>query len=160
MEIYQPEEDSYLLSEVLKKQIPKLSKKNLNLKVLEIGCGSGIQLTTMLSLGVKNITACDINPKAIKHCKSLGFKCINSNLFSKIKGRFDLIIFNPPYLPFHKFDNEKNTTGGKKGSEIINNFLTQAHKHLKDKGKIFLLLSNLTKAVDFKGYNKKIISKK
>ena len=163
--IYQPEEDSFLLSEVLENKIPQLLQKNSSLKVLEIGVGSGIQLEKIYEQGVpkENIFSCDINLESVKRCKSLGFNCIKSNLFSNIKGKFDLIIFNPPYLPEDKKEDEESriaTTGGKKGSEIINKFLKQAKSHLKENGKIFLLVSSLTKGIDFKRYNKKILAKK
>ena len=52
------------------------------------------------------------------------------------------------------------TTGGEKGSEIINKFLKQAEKHLTEKGKIFLLKSNLTKEVNWLNYKKKLLVKK
>ena len=70
MEIYQPAEDSFFLSEIIEKEIMKLSDKKKDIKVLEIGCGSGGQLQTMKKRGIKkeNIFSCDINPKAIKHC--------------------------------------------------------------------------------------------
>ena len=67
-EIYQPAEDSFLLSEILKEIL-----KDPDITVLEIGCGSGIQLQTILKTGVKNIFSCDLNPEAVKHCKKLGF---------------------------------------------------------------------------------------
>ena len=63
MEIYQPAEDSYLLSEVLSKL------KNLeNKKILDMGSGSGIQTQTLIDAGAKpeNITLTDINTKSIK----------------------------------------------------------------------------------------------
>jgi len=131
---------------VLSKELPKLFKKNSNLKFLEIGSGSGIQLTTAFKSGVKrkNIFACDLNPKSIKHCKKLGFNCIKSSLFSKIKGKFDLIVFNPPYLPACKHDKKIDTTGGKKADKTILDFLKNLKKHLKPKGKALLLLSSLT----------------
>jgi release factor glutamine methyltransferase len=119
--IYQPEKDSYLLQKVLKENI--LNKK---ISVLEIGIGSGIQLETLKELGIKNIQGVDINPEAVEHCKNLGFNCFESNLFENVKGKFDLILFNPPYLPEDKREDEESrlaTTGGKKGSEIINKFL-------------------------------------
>ena len=164
-EIYSPEEDSYLLSEVLKKQIPKLLAKNKNAKFLEIGCGSGIQLQTAFDSGIKkeNISSCDINSEAVRHCKNLGFNCIKSNLFQKIKGKFDLIIFNPPYLPSDSREPKNSrvaTTGGKKGSEIINKFLKQSKKHLAKNGRIFIVASSLTKGINFLGFKKKIIAKK
>jgi len=162
---YQPEEDSYLLSEVIKNHLPKFLKKHHKLKFLEIGSGSGIQLETALSQGIKkeNIFSCDINSTAVRYCRGLGFNCIKSNLFSNIKGQFDLIIFNPPYLPKNSLepkDSRMATTGGKLGSEVINEFLRQATLHLAKEGKIFLLVSSLTRGIDFEGYEKKIISHK
>lgn len=174
-EFYEPAEDSYLLRDVLKKEIPKILKKNSNLIFLEIGSGSGIQLQTAKEIGVKNIFSCDINQKAVEHCRlSRGFNCVKSDLFEAFKGRlnvkgtlvplqFDLIIFNPPYLPIDEnepVNSRLETTGGKYGGELINKFLIQAKNHLKKNGKIFLLISNLTKGINFNGYKKKIIAKK
>ena len=164
-EIYTPSEDSYLLSEVLKKQIPKLIAKNKNLRFLEIGSGSGIQIQTALASGIKKslIFSCDINKSAVKKFKSLGFKCIHSDLFSKIIGKFDLIIFNPPYLPLDLREPKNSriaTTGGLKGSEITNRFLTQSKKHLAKNGKIFLVSSSLTKGIDFLNFKRKIVARK
>jgi len=157
-EIYSPSEDSFLLSETLKKEI-----KNTNIKFLEIGIGSGIQLQTAKHLGIREIFGADINPDAVKHCKSLGFDCIQSDLFQNVKGKYNLIVFNPPYLPLDKRepkDSRLATTGGKKGSEIINKFLKQAKKHLAKYGRIFLLTSSLTKAIDWQDYNKKLLATK
>ena len=164
-EIYLPDEDSYLLSEILKKQIPKLLYKNKNLKFLEIGCGSGIQLQTAFDSGIKkeNIFSCDINEEAANHCNKLGFKCVKSDLFSNISGKFDVIAFNPPYLPLDSKEPESSriaTTGGKNGSEIINKFLKQAKKHLAKNGRIFLVASSLTKNINLSGYKKKILDSK
>jgi len=164
-DIYKTSEDSYFLSEILKKKIPNLLKSNTNLKFLEIGCGSGIQLETALKLGIKkeNIFSCDINPEVVKHCKNLGFNSIISDLFRNINGKYDFIIFNPPYLPEDEKEPKSSriaTTGGKLGSEVINKFLNQAKKHLRENGKIFLLTSSLTKKIDFNGYHKKLVGKK
>jgi release factor glutamine methyltransferase len=131
---------------------------------LEIGSGSGIQLKALLNSGIKkqNIFACDINPNAVRHCKKLGFNCIMSNLFKNIKGKYDLIIFNPPYLPKDKLEDKESrlaTTGGRRGGEIINQFLLQAKNYLAKGGFIFLLTSSLTKGINWKGYKKKIIAK-
>jgi release factor glutamine methyltransferase len=163
-EIYQPSEDSYLLSRILEEKIPKLLSKNKNLKFLEIGPGSGIQLQTALKLGIKkeNIFSCDINQDVVKECKKLGFNCMKSDLFEKLTGKFDLVIFNPPYLPENKKEPEDSklaTTGGKSGSELINKFLKQAKFHLNKNGKIFLLTSSFTKGIDFENYEKKTLGK-
>ena len=162
--IYSSAEDSFLLSSTIKKEILSLHILNSNLKILEIGSGSGIQLKTLVGEGIKkqNIFACDINPEAVKHCKKLGFNCVQSDLFKKIKGKYNLILFNPPYLPedfAEPKDSALATTGGKKGGEIINEFLRQAKKHLSKDGRIFLLTSSFTKGVKWEGYKKKAIIK-
>lgn len=161
-EIYPSSEDSFFMSEILQKEIPILLKQNPELKFLEIGAGSGINLKTALNSGIKkiNMFSCDINSNAVSHCKKLGFNCIYSDLFGNIDGKFDLIVFNPPYLPEHKFDNEPDTTGGKKGSGVINKFLSQAKKHLEKNGKIILLTSSFTKRVNYTGYRKKLLARK
>jgi release factor glutamine methyltransferase len=159
-DIYEPAEDSFLLSEILKDRLPSLLNLNKDMNFLEIGAGSGIHLETASNLGVKkeNILSCDIDKKAVDHCKILGFDCVKSDLFKNIKGKFDLVIFNPPYLALDKREPRSSrtaTTGGKKGSEIINKFLKQAKKHLKKDGKILLVTSSLTKDVDFGKYSKR-----
>jgi len=129
MPIYQPAEDSFLMSEILKKEIPNLLITNPELKILEIGAGSGIHLETLSKLGVKkqNIFSVDIDNKSVAHCRNLrfpseaqkeiaqpqrkgrlsegnhgcprGFHCIQSDLFENVEDKFKVIIFNPPYLP-------------------------------------------------------------
>ena len=178
-EIYEPAEDSYLMSEALKRELPKLLNKNPELKFLEVGCGSGINLETAKSLGVKNILGTDININAVKHCKTLGFNCVKSDLYatknSKLNAKannvnnikifksdlfssflktekFDYMLFNPPYLPLDEEepkDSRTATTGGKKGTELIIKFLKQAKEHLNKNGKILLITSSLSKDIDF-----------
>jgi len=167
-EIYEPAEDSYLMSDFLKKEIPKLLRINRELKLLEIGAGSGINLVSALDSGVKrkNILGCDINEEAVRHCRKLGFNCIKSDLFNKIpKQKFSLIIFNPPYLPLDKKEPKISriaTTGGKKGNEIIIKFLKQARNYLNTDGKIFIITSSLSPEIDFDklSYEFKKIGKK
>ena len=162
--IYVPAEDSFLFSRVLKEQLPKLLKKNPNLKFLEIGTGSGIHLETASNCGVKkeNIFSSDINKNSVSHCNVLGFNCVHSDLFENIEGKFDLIAFNPPYLPEDSRepkDSAVATTGGKEGDEIILKFLKEAKKFLNKNGKIFLITSSLARKVDFEklGYKEKEI---
>jgi len=149
--MYLPSEDSYLLSNILKKEIPKLLEKNPNIKFLEIGAGSGIHLNTAENSGIKkeNIFSCDIDEKSVEHCTLLGYNCVKSDLFANIKGRYDLVIFNPPYLPNNKYDKNPDTSGGKKGDETILRFLREAKNYLEKNGKIFLVTSSLTPKINF-----------
>lgn len=162
MTIYQPAEDSFLMSRILKEKLPELLANNPHLKFLEIGAGSGIHLETAKSLGVKNISSSDIDKKSVSHCNLLGFNCIHSDLFEKIIGKYNILIFNPPYLPEDKNEPEDSstaTTGGKKGNEIVLRFLKQAKNYLEQDGKIFLITSSLAEDVDFEklGYKAKEI---
>lgn len=166
MEIYEPSDDSYLLLNCLKEF---LVKKNKDIKILDIGTGSGIQAKECKIFGFKDITVSDINPNSIKNLKKLGFKSIKSDLFSNINQKFDLIIFNPPYLPEDKNEPLSSriiTTGGKNGNEIILRFLEDSIKHIKKNGTILLLISSLSKPkiilkkIKSLNYNYKLLSRK
>ena len=141
--MYFPEKDSFFLVSCLKKYLKE--KKDKRIKILDMGSGTGIQAQTCKTLGFKDILCADIDKESVKYLKEKNFNAVYSNLFSnnKIK-KFDLIIFNPPYLPEDKYDKEKDTTGGKKGYETILRFLKQAKSHLTKQGKILLLFSSLS----------------
>jgi release factor glutamine methyltransferase len=160
--IYEPAEDSFFFQEIL---------ENLKLKkdfsVLEMGGGSGILSKKILEKGInpKKLTLADINSDALKHLKKNfpNSSVLRSNLFNNLEGSFDIILFNPPYLPEDSREPKNSkiaTTGGKKGSEIINRFLKQSKKHLKNNGKIFLLTSSLTKEIKFGNYKKRLLARK
>jgi release factor glutamine methyltransferase len=156
--IYQPAEDSHLLAE----QVALFSP---NKSILDMGSGTGIQALAALKAGAKTVVATDINPEAEKEIAQHNIKFTLSDLFDNISGSFDLIIFNPPYLPEdprEPQDSKTETTGGKKGDEIILKFLKQAPKHLNPNGKILLLLSSLTPQdkIDKLPYTKKLLSTK
>jgi len=158
--IYSPAEDSYLLEEEIKKFLSKFSNEEKeNFKALDMGSGSGIQAKACIDSGIKrkNIIAADINPEAIEHLKKQKIPARKSNLFSNInkEKKFNLITFNPPYLPAHKYDKEPDTTAGKTGNEIIIKFLRKAKKHLSEKGSILLLFSSLSKPENILAYAKK-----
>jgi len=140
--VYMPAEDSILLSQEVENYLKDKSK---DIKILDMGSGSGVQAETCRSLGFEDILCADLDPEAIKLLLKKKFKALESNLFSKLKKqKFDLIIFNPPYLPEDKYDKKIDTTGGKKGDETIIRFLRQAKSHLNPEGNILLLLSTFT----------------
>ncbi len=138
---YQPREDSLLLQ----KYVRKFSKG----KVLDMGTGSGIQAVTATEkCGVKKVLAADISREAVNYCKK-GIKYKNiefrvSNLFSNVSGKFDTIIFNPPYLPADARLGDLTIEGGKKGFETVQRFLEQAGDYLAENGRILLLISSFT----------------
>ncbi|MEI6731947.1 MAG: HemK2/MTQ2 family protein methyltransferase [archaeon] len=160
--IYEPSDDSYLLEKYVKKFAKGKS-------VLDIGSGSGIQAMSALNAGASSVLASDINPEVISFLKERGIPSRQSNLFEKISGKFDLIVFNPPYLPEDKREDKSSkltTTGGKKGDEIILRFLGKVRSHLNGKGVVLLLLSSLTPKdkisllLKENGFKKEVLEKK
>jgi len=152
MTIYEPQEDSYLLQ----KWVRKFSSG----KVLDMGTGSGLQ--GLSADGADFVLCVDINPEAVEYVEQKGLNAIQSDLFENVNDKFDLMIFNPPYLPEdtdEPADSQLATTGGKKGSELLERFLKDAKDHLTEEGKILVLISSLTgKAEDlFKGYEYKLL---
>ena len=150
--IYEPSDDSFLLA----KQVKKYAK---NKRVLDIGSGSGIQALTAKKAKAKSVLASDINKYAVKHLSNLGINAIHSNLFSNISGRYDLIIFNPPYLPKDELEDEESsriTSGGKRGDELTIKFLKQAKKHLNKKGIILIIISSLSPFVRIENTMKRL----
>jgi len=151
-EVYEPREDSFLLL----KHIKEYAKDK---KVLEIGTGSGI-LAFEASKYAKSVLATDINKNAIHNAKQKtlpkNLKFIYSNLFSNVRGKFDLILFNPPYLPSKEIEYIE-LDGGNNGTEIIEKFLKQAGKFLNKQGKILMICSSLNKNIEglFNKYNYK-----
>ncbi len=138
--VYQPEEDSYLLEEVVR----KYSK---NKSVLDICTGSGILAKAALESGAKSVTAVDINKSALDSIKEEKIKKIRSSLFQKVKGKFNLIVCNPPYLPNDSKEDEESrlaTTGGEDGDEFILKLLDNVKKHMDKDSILLLLVSSLT----------------
>ena len=80
--VYEPAEDSWLMA----KHIPQFQGS-----VLEIGCGSGIISMHLAQRG--NVTAIDINPKAVEATKfnskenDLEIEVLEGDLFSCVKDR-------------------------------------------------------------------------
>lgn len=159
--VYPPQEDSFILENQIKNYLSKFDKEQREkLKVLDMGSGSGIQAKAAISYGVKriNIIAADINPQAIKTLKEQKIPARKSNLYSNInkEKKFNLIIFNAPYLPEDRYDKNPDTTAGKKGYEIILKFLRKSRKFLTPNGTIIILFSSLSNPEKILAYMKKL----
>ncbi len=156
-EIYEPAEDSYLALECIKNEIKKAKYNAKNLLALDMGTGTGI-LAKEMSKKLKVIAA-DINKKAgqfiekanktAKKEKRNKIIFVKSSLFSRVKQKFDLIVFNAPYLPYSKRNSktekyDHSLHGGKNGYETIEKFISNLNSHLQDNGKALLVFSSLT----------------
>lgn len=147
--VYEPSEDSFLLLDVLERETWSGTES-----VLEIGCGTGIA-SIFLCGKVKEVFSLDINMRAaictkqnMANNRALNSHVFSSDLFSAINTRkFDVILFNTPYLPEDK-ETEKFSdpawSGGQSGRDVINKFLNEVLKHVAAHGKIFLVESSLS----------------
>ena len=145
--VYEPAEDSYLLIDAARGEI---AGSNRRLRILEIGTGSGIVTAAMMRDAPEHrYAATDISPHAVTCARANRVPVVRADLFRGIRGRFDLIVFNPPYLPTapdERVDGwlDRAWNGGADGRAVINRFLGQAPAFLADRGSILLLLSSLT----------------
>jgi len=140
-QVYAPEADTYLMLDAARAEVKPGDK------VLEIGTGSGTISADLVRTA--NVVATDINPHAVFCARNKGVDVIQSDLFSGIRGTFDLVIFNPPYLPTQpeeRIDDwlEYALDGGVSGRDVIGRFAEGIGGVLSPGGRILLLISSLT----------------
>jgi release factor glutamine methyltransferase len=146
-DVYEPAEDSYLLIDAARGEIAGSDRR---LRIIEIGTGSGIVTAAMMRDAPEHrYAATDISPHAVACAKANRVPVVRADLFRGIRGRFDLIVFNSPYLPTApdgRVDGwlDYAWNGGDNGRPVIDRFLGQASAFLADRGSILLLLSSLT----------------
>ena len=166
-EVYEPAEDTFLLVDSV-----VVSEGD---SVFEVGSGSGLIAIYCASLGA-NVVCCDVNPYAVELIKKNflinesqirgSFDLHIGALFSVLdsKDKFDVIIFNPPYLPTSNeeligdsgwFD--RAVSGGLNGLDVIERFINQVSGFLKINGKVYFVFSSLSKKEKLERLIKKII---
>lgn len=143
--VYRPSQDTFLMLECLDDL--DLEEK----KVLDMGTGNG-ELAVAAAEGGAEVVAVDVDPEAVQYTKdkvisedlSQQVKVRYSDLFSDIDESFDIIIFNPPYVPSSK-KKYIDLDGGSDGNEVVHRFLEQVESYLKDEGFVLVLTSTLGK---------------
>jgi hypothetical protein len=143
---------------VLRKALKRWVKDGTT--VLEMGTGDVGMLSIMLSkIKMVSSSAADILKPFLENaaCNALNQKSnitfYHSDLFKNINGCFDVIFFNPPYIPegrinldqqisFHNFPSPEfapqTLLGGKDGLDVIRKFLGGAGSHLNPGGCVVL----------------------
>ena len=113
-------------------------------KVLDMGTGSGIQAILAASKS-NNVTAVDVNPFAVECAKlnvnsnklSSRIKVLESDLFKTVKGKFDLIIFDPPFRWSAPRDLWERSCADK-DYNTMREFFEKAGEHLNKNGRILV----------------------
>jgi release factor glutamine methyltransferase len=153
-DVLDPRPDSESLIELVLKTF---SDKKQNLKILELGVGSGCLILTLLK-AYKNAEGegVDISKAALEICQKNAEKFViknrlkleESDLFSAVKSKYDLIISNPPYIPrseIEELEAEVKTfeprfalDGGIDGLDFYRKIAASAKNFLNENGKIIL----------------------
>jgi len=140
-QVYQPEADTDLLLKTAMKEAGPTDR------VLEVGAGSGIIAGALMG-SVSLVVATDINPHAAICTKQRGVEVVRTDLMAGICGIFDLVIFNPPYLPTtpkERIDDwlEYALDGGADGTNVIRRFAGMVSEVMAPSGRLLVLVSSL-----------------
>ena len=161
-------------TELIIEEILKLTKNRDNLKVLDIGVGSGCIILSILN-EKKNFSGVgiDISKKCIDISKINAF---NNNLVNRVKffksdvdnfnyGKYDLIVSNPPYIKkldlkylekdVINFEPKIALSGGLDGLSEIRKVINKSSELIKTRGKLILEIG-----FDQKENVKKLLMKK
>lgn len=150
--VYDPAEDTYLILDSL--------EFNSNDKIFEIGAGCGIISLYCAKLGA-DVVCSDINPFATDLVRENYEKnkdkikgtidIRQGDLFSVLKPdeKFEIIVFNPPYLPTKRDQRtdgwfDKAVDGGIDGLSATKPFIEGLNKHLKKHGRAYFISSSLS----------------
>ena len=119
--------------------------------IIDLGCGSGvIGLTLEKKVSTKTVDLVDISSSALevaqKNCGNLNSKAniIQSDMFSAINKKYDVIISNPPYIKTNEEiedivkENEPSIAlyAGEDGLDCYKKILENIKEHIKEKSLI------------------------
>lgn len=143
-----PRFETELLVEKTYNYIKKYFNKD-NIKILDIGTGSGcIAITLNKLLNSSDITGIDISSEALEVAKennisnNTNVKFIESDIFSNVSDKYDVIISNPPYISYDDIEvmdivknNEPHLALYAKdnGLYFYDNIIKDSSKYLNDK---------------------------
>lgn len=113
-------------------------------RVLDMGTGSGVNAILAASTA-QDVVAVDINPHAVAAAQlnaernqvAERITVCHSDVFSAVRGRFDLIIFDPPFRWFAPRDLLEAATSDE-DYRALTTFFRQAREHLTRTGRMLI----------------------
>lgn len=143
--VYAPAEDTYLLLDAVRRLVRP------GMDVMEVGTGTGIVAIECARRGARSVYANDISMQACMCARSnarrnaVSIEVFRGDILRGVRGEFDLLIFNPPYLPAGGGvePDDPAWTGGEVGCETALRFLASAGDHLSPGGQGLLVFSSL-----------------
>ncbi len=196
--VYPPSDDTYLIIDYFKKNISENFFDGLPIttirKVLDMGTGTGVialffqEIKFFLSKFTAKIFASDISDAAIR-CATINERInnykdsltfIKSDLFRNfppnLQHSFDIIVFNPPYLPSINYkennlirkSSDSNWDGGARGFEVFLGFIKRVKFFLNSEQKYYIYyisssltdLNQLNDELETKGFQNRVLNKK
>jgi release factor glutamine methyltransferase len=138
---YEPAEDTELLLAALRREA--LS----GARCCEVGSGSGVVARAMLDAGAARVVAVDANPQAAAATRALGVPVVRGDLLTPLRGPFDLVAFNAPYLPSAEDERlpgeiDRAFHGGEDGVEVSERFAADLPRVLAPGGRALLVVSS------------------
>ncbi len=144
-------------TEIIVDQVLKITKHKSDLKILDIGLGSGCILLSILKEKKSFIgVGIDVSKKCVENAKinaaglslSNRVKIIKSDIDNFDNGKYDLIISNPPYikkldlkcleLDIINFEPKIALDGGLDGLSVVRKVINRSSKLIKRNGKFIL----------------------
>ncbi|MDV3277757.1 MAG: hypothetical protein LYZ69_04730 [Nitrososphaerales archaeon] len=108
---------------------------------LEVGAGNGGSLLE-LSRSFRVVVGTDVVRPDASDWREAGSSYIMADAAACFRsGSFDLVAFNPPYVPSEGIA-DRAVDGGREGVEVALHFLREAMGAVKEDGKILMLVSS------------------
>lgn len=140
--VYEAAEDSWLLATTALEFVEPTDT------VLDVGTGSGFVAEKIAAETGARVVGCDLNPFACRAARDAGIQVVRADLVDPFgRGVFDVVVFNPPYLPIPDDDPnwfELAVAGGESGRAVIDRFLAAVGRVVASDGMVVMLVSTLT----------------
>ncbi len=141
-------------------------------RVLDMGTGSGVNAILAATRGA-HVVAVDVNPHAVAAARANverngvadRVEVARSDLFEQVEGRFDLVVFDPPFRWMRPRDwAEASITD--EDYQTLTAFFATVRRHLEDDGRVLVFFGTtadvgyLEQLVEANGFAAEVVSRR